>query len=172
MSEQNRAGSALTAKRLGDDGLRLIRTSREDKSMNREELFALRTALDQTLSWPDHVREAIMQWLTPQASKPNGLGNGAGQERLKTLDEALENRQAIKRTPANPEPAAPDFRRPAAPTPYAGKAPRGRPPISAKAAEQRLLAAMRETPGLSAALAKAAGGGRSATGERLRQLAA
>ena len=32
-----------------------------------------------------------MQWLAPQASKPNGLG--AGQERVKTLDEALEIRR-------------------------------------------------------------------------------
>jgi DNA-binding IclR family transcriptional regulator len=45
-------------------------------------------------------------------------------------------------------------------------------PTLAEAAEQRLLAAMRDNPGLTViALANAAGGSRSATGERLRQMA-
>jgi hypothetical protein len=43
---------------------------------------------------------------------------------------------------------------------------------AAQAAEQRLLTAMRQNPGLSViALANAAGSSRSATGERLRQMA-
>jgi hypothetical protein len=45
-------------------------------------------------------------------------------------------------------------------------------PTPAQAAEQKLLTAMRQNPGLSViALANAAGSGRSATGERLRQMA-
>jgi hypothetical protein len=53
------------------------------------------------------------------------------------------------------------------------KARRGRLSTSAKTAERKLIAAMRDNPGLSViALANAAGSSRSATGERLRQLAA
>jgi DNA-binding IclR family transcriptional regulator len=45
--------------------------------------------------------------------------------------------------------------------------------FAAKTAERKLLEAMRDNPGLSVvALANAAGSSRSATGERLRQLAA
>jgi hypothetical protein len=45
-------------------------------------------------------------------------------------------------------------------------------PTSAKTAERKLMAAMRDNPGISVvALANAAGSSRSATGERLRQLA-
>ena len=57
------------------------------------------------------------------------------------------------------------------PTPYAGKRRRAKP-SPAKAAEQRLLTAMRANPGASVnVLAKAAGSNRSSTSERLRQLA-
>ena len=49
--------------------------------------------------------------------------------------------------------------------------PRGRRPISARAEDQRLLTALRDSPGLSvAALAEAAHVGRSTAEERLRQL--
>jgi hypothetical protein len=45
-------------------------------------------------------------------------------------------------------------------------------PTSAQTVQRRLLAAMRDNPGLSViALANAAGSSRSATGERLRQMA-
>ena len=45
-------------------------------------------------------------------------------------------------------------------------------PTSAKTAERKLIAAMRDNPGLSVtALANAAGSSRSAAGERLRQMA-
>ena len=58
------------------------------------------------------------------------------------------------------------------PTPYVGKIRRGRPKTSAKTAERKLLAAMQDNPGVSViALANAAGSSRSATGERLRQMA-
>jgi hypothetical protein len=47
------------------------------------------------------------------------------------------------------------------------------PPFNARVADRRLLAAMRDNPGLSvAALANAAGSSRTAIGERLRRLAA
>lgn len=53
------------------------------------------------------------------------------------------------------------------------KAARPAKPNKAQTAERKLLAAMRDNPGLSViALANAASAGRSATGERLRQLAA
>ena len=53
-----------------------------------------------------------------------------------------------------------------------GKSKCGRPKTSPKTAERKLLAAMADNPGLSViALANAAGSSRSATGERLRQMA-
>ena len=52
------------------------------------------------------------------------------------------------------------------------QAKRTRKPTPAQAAERKLLAAMRDNPGLSiVALANAAGSSRTATGERLRQMA-
>jgi hypothetical protein len=109
--------------------------------MTREELTALRDAIDMTLALPDSIRELLAQWLTPAAAKPNG------------------------RDPHPPVPTS---------TPHSAKAKaRLRKPTSAKAAERKLIAAMRDNPGLSViALANAAGSSRSATGERLRQLAA
>src|ERR1700677_2733636 len=40
--------------------------------MTREELLALRDAIDEALAWPDSVRDQIGQWLTPETAKPNG----------------------------------------------------------------------------------------------------
>ena len=61
--------------------------------------------------------------------------------------------------------------RPTAPKPHAAK--RHDNPAHARAAERKLLAAMRERPGLSAAsLAKAVGAGLSTTKERLRRMGA
>jgi Winged helix-turn-helix DNA-binding len=58
------------------------------------------------------------------------------------------------------------------PTPRPAKTRRRKSAFSAKTAERKLLEAMRDNPGLSViALANAAGSSRSATGERLRQLA-
>jgi hypothetical protein len=125
--------------------------------MDREELSALRNAIDTVLTWPDSVRNEVARWLTPQGAKPNGRGHDpppfASPENLSGKTESFSPSRS--------------------PTPYAGKARPGAPPISAKAAEQRLLTAMRKNPGLTViALAKAAGAGRSATGDRLRRLAA
>jgi hypothetical protein len=59
------------------------------------------------------------------------------------------------------------------PTPYVGMRKRGRLKTSPKNAERKLIAAMRDNPNMSVVgLANAAGGSRSGTGERLRQMAA
>jgi hypothetical protein len=159
-----------------DDGLRRLSHGPFGRiHVTREQLLELRDALDQTLSWPDHVREAIGRWLVaPPAAKPNGAGAGAGQDRLKVLDEALAVRPAA---PANPEPAPrstalTQMRHPT-PVPYAGKARRGgKPATSATAAEERLLDALRSNSGASvAALAEAASAGKTMTAERLQRLA-
>jgi hypothetical protein len=42
--------------------------------MTREELTALRDAIDMTLALPDSIRELLAQWLAPAAAKPNGHG--------------------------------------------------------------------------------------------------
>jgi DNA-binding transcriptional ArsR family regulator len=42
--------------------------------MDREELTALRDAIDTLLTWPDSVREQMARWLAREAAKPgNGL---------------------------------------------------------------------------------------------------
>ena len=119
--------------------------------MTREELVALRDAIDITLALPDSIRELLAQWLTPAAAKPNG------------------------RDPHPPVPtptlkAAPTLRSDAS-KPHVAK--RYDNPANAPAAERKLLAAMRERPGLSAAsLAKIVGAGLSTTKERLRRIGA
>jgi hypothetical protein len=107
--------------------------------MTREELVALRDALDMTLALPENISELLAQWLAPAVPKPNG------------------------RDPHPPTPM---------PTPRAAKVRRGKPPISAKTAARKLLEAMKQNPNMSVVgLANAAGSSRSATGERLRQMA-
>jgi len=111
--------------------------------MTREELVALRDAIDMTLALPDSLREMLAQWLAP-AAKPNGH---------------------------DPHPPAPTPTPKAASRPHASK--RYDNPAHARAAERKLLAAMREHPGLSAAaLAKVVGAGLSTTKERLRRMGA
>jgi hypothetical protein len=151
-------------------------------AMTREELVAVRDVIDALLKCPDDVRELLTQWIAPQArwlapearpkgrtvplifSKPNGLDPHPPPMPSVSDSSGALGRIARERTEA-------PLRR--SPTPYTGKARRGRSPLSGKAAERRLLEAMRESPGLSVvALAKAASAGRSAAGERLRQLAA
>jgi hypothetical protein len=126
---------------------------RQGRPMSLDELTALHSALTAVLAWPDVVRAEMARWLAAEATKPNG------------------------RDP-HPPPIAPTSVEvqkvkisspPRSPTPYAGKARAGK----SKAAERKLIEAMETNPGLSvAALAKAAAAGRSATGERLRKLAA
>jgi hypothetical protein len=138
-----------------------------EEHMDRQELTALRDILDLILELPDNVRDQVAAWLAP--AKPNGhdphpiaAAKGSKLEQSSTATTIAEIRH-----PA----------RPARPAPYAGKVRLGRPQTSPKAAsknaENKLLTALSETPGLSMnALAKAAGVPKSSTGERLRQLAA
>jgi hypothetical protein len=119
--------------------------------VNRDELSALRDALSLTLALPDNLRVLLAQWLRDDPStglsqavpKPNGL---------------------------DPHPAVRTSPRPAAPVQARA---RHDNPAHARAAERKLLAAMRERPGLSsAALAKVVGAGLSTTKERLRRMGA
>jgi hypothetical protein len=105
--------------------------------LGREELAALRDAIDVLLRCPDAIREQLVRWFAPEAAKPNGRDHDP--------------------------PLASEFFPPAR---------RVRPKASTKNAERKLLGAMKDNPGLSVvALANAAGSSRSATGERLRQMA-
>jgi IclR helix-turn-helix domain len=40
--------------------------------MTREQLTALRDAIDTVLTWPDAVRAEVARWLALEAAKPNG----------------------------------------------------------------------------------------------------
>jgi hypothetical protein len=116
--------------------------------MTREELIQLRDAIDMTLALPDSIRELLAQWLTPAIAKPNGRG------------------------PHPPVPP-PTSEAALAPRPAVSKATRHDNPTHAREAERKLLAAMRERPGLSSAsLAKVVGAGLSTTKERLRRMGA
>ena len=113
--------------------------------MTRDELAALRDAIDTVLTWPDSVRAEIARWLAPAAAKP---GNG--------LDPHPPPVATASGARTDLQPAAIVAGGSTKPTPYAGKARRAKP-SPAKAAEQRLLAAMAANPGLSVnALANAA----------------
>jgi IclR helix-turn-helix domain len=130
--------------------------------MDREELLALQSALEAVLNWPPAVRDEVARWLAPnghaphEAPKPNGCGSHppiAPMENLSGKTETFSPRRS--------------------PAPYAGKARRGKPPTSAKAAERKLLEALQGSPGMSlATLAKATAAGRSTTRQRLHALAA
>jgi hypothetical protein len=114
--------------------------------MIREELVQLRDAIDMTLALPDSIREMLAQWLAPEVAKPNGR---------------------------DPHPPVPPPTPKAAPTPRPTASKPYDNPAHARAAERKLLAAMREHPGFSAAsLAKAVGAGLSTTKERLRRMGA
>jgi hypothetical protein len=122
--------------------------------MDRAELAALRDAIDLLLKCPDAVCEQLAKWFLPNAAKP---GNG--------LDPHSPPIAATK-SPEDSSGLSP--RRP----PYMGKSKRGRPKASAKTAERKLVEAMAQNPNMSViGLANAAGSSRSATGERLRQMA-
>jgi Winged helix-turn-helix DNA-binding len=109
--------------------------------MTREELIALRDAIDLTLALPDNIRELLAQWLAPAVAKPNGHDHHP--------PVLMSTPRVIK-----------------------VQVKRIRKPTPAQGAERTLLEAMRDNPGLSiVALANAAGSSRTATGERLRQMA-
>jgi Winged helix-turn-helix DNA-binding len=124
--------------------------------MGREELLMVRALIDAFLALPEDLRAEVSRLLTLEAAKP---GNG--------LDHHPPPPPAANSSSQKEQP----LRR--APTPYVSERRRARLQASSKAAERKLLAAMRDNPGLSViALANAAGSSRSATGERLRQMAA
>jgi hypothetical protein len=109
--------------------------------MDREELLKLHAALGAVLALPESIHELLAKWL--ETAKPNGHD---------------------PHPPAVPSPTLK-----AASKPHTAK--RYDNPAHARAAERRLLAAMREHPGLSAAsLAKVVGAGLSTTKERLRRM--
>jgi hypothetical protein len=112
--------------------------------VTREELVALRYVIDLTLALPDSIREMLAQWLAPAIAKPNGHGPHLPVPLLTSRPATRVKAKAKYDNPAH-----------------------------ARTAERRLLAAMREHPGLSAAsLAKVVGAGLSATKERLRRMGA
>ena len=114
--------------------------------MNRQELTALRDALDALLVWPDGVLVQMARWLADVA-KPNG------------------------RDPAPPVPSAPGPGKAKARNSF--EAARRAKLTEARTAEQRLIAAMKDNPSMSViALANAVDASRSTTGERLRRLSA
>ena len=169
--------------------------------MNRDELDALRDAIDTLLTWPDAVRGQVARWLAP-----NDVGGNPPPASVTDK----ENNGAKDASGGNPPPK-PNGRDPH-PPPIApmgtvdrdagansppgarktnkngmgggGNSPPGarRSPTpyagkarasKSKAAERKLIATMEANPGASvAALAKAASASRSRTGDRLRQLAA
>jgi hypothetical protein len=119
--------------------------------MTRQELTALRDAIDMTLALPDSIRALLAQWLAPETAKPNG--HDPHPPRFQAVA-ASDSRSRITAPLSRPTQA-------------------GQNRSNSRPAELRLLAAMRGKPGSSMnALAKAAGANRASTGERLRRLAA
>jgi hypothetical protein len=131
--------------------------------MDRDELTALRDAIDVMLAWPDGVRDQVARWLTPEAAKPNGRGNGA----LAIL--GFPDNDLAPTKGAN---SVGEFSPRRSPSPKPAKTRRGTSPTSAKTAERKLIEVMKATPGATVVeLARAVGGNRSAIGDRLRTMA-
>ena len=121
--------------------------------MIRDELAALHDAIDTVLTWPPAVLAEVARWLSPAAPQP---GNGLDPHPPSITPRSGESTATPSVAVLSERPA---------------KARRGKP-TPTQAAERRLLTAMQANPGLSViALANAANASRSATGERLRQLA-
>jgi hypothetical protein len=125
--------------------------------MTREELTALRDSIDLTLALPDSIREMLAQWLAPAAAKPNGVDRHPPQFQPVDASNSASRIAAPEKAASKPPPPIKRYDNPA----------------HARAAERKLLAAMREQPGLSAAsLAKIVGAGLSTTKERVRRMGA
>jgi hypothetical protein len=154
--------------------------------MNRQELTALRDAINVVLNWPDSVCTQVAAWLFPGLPKPNGrdphppplasadlepvpsvAGGSTKQEKLDAASVSVRQAERWEKLAD-----VPDDQFEAALTAPPPHPVRRRYPSSAKTAEQRLLTALQEHSGASVnALAKAAGANRSSAGERLRGLA-
>jgi Winged helix-turn-helix DNA-binding len=118
--------------------------------VEREKLLIVRALIDAFLALPEDLQAEISRLLASESPKPNGH------------DPHPVHGDGVASAPTRSQPG-----------PHIGKARRRKLIFSAKTAERKLLAAMQDNPGLSViALANAAGSSRSATGERLRQLAA
>jgi hypothetical protein len=116
--------------------------------MDKEQLTALRDVLDLILRLPDAMRSEIAAWLRPEAAqKPS---NGVDRHPLPVApNPSMRLRSASIQRLADASAA------------------------KARVAEENLLIAMRQNPGLTErALANAAKASRSATSERLKRLAA
>ena len=100
--------------------------------MTREELVQLRDAIDMTLALPDSIREMLAQWLAPATAKPNERPNG--------VTKPAHSPHVLASTP-----------RPAvAKAKHGGRRRGGKfDEASARAAEQKLLEAIRERPDLT-----------------------
>jgi hypothetical protein len=109
--------------------------------VTREELVALRDAIDMTLALPDSLRALLAQWLAPEASKPNGH----------------DLRSPVPTPPLR--------------TVKARAARRAKPFSTKTAERRLLAAMADNPGLSVIALANAAASSRSAIGERLRQLA-
>jgi hypothetical protein len=108
--------------------------------MTRDELTALRDAIDITLALPDSIREMLAKWLTPAAAKPNGHDPCPPVLRPSPRTVKVQAARRVKPTPAQ------------------------------AAEKRLLTAMRDNPGLSVVALANAAGSSRSATGERLRQL--
>lgn len=87
--------------------------------MSRDELATLRDALDLLVKLPDHLRDQLVEWLAPEAAKPNG--RDPHPPSIADRRESATGLSSPRRSP----------------TPYAGKAsPRG--PLASAKAEQKL----------------------------------
>jgi hypothetical protein len=129
---------ALTARPLADDG-RASWALREKQRMNREELSALRDAIDAVLAWPESVCDQVARWLAPEASKPSG--RDPHPPRIAPTGHGTETGQfQPQRAAPTPRPAGPGPRPTKARIVEASEA-------KTRAAERRLLDAPSECQG-------------------------
>ena len=138
--------------------------------MTRDELAALRDAIDTVLTWPPAVLAEVARWLSPPAAKPNGhdphppTTGRAGPNGPPEAGNGQENGEAGG---PNGPPGAAAARQM---TPRPAKARRNT--SNTPTAEQKLIAALEQSPSASISrLAKAAGANRTSTRERLQLLA-
>jgi biotin operon repressor len=117
--------------------------------MDRNELEALRDAIETVLAWPPAVLDQVASWLAPGA---------VADVRHKAAPHVGHKPNGVDRQP---------------PPTAAKSAKLSNPPTPGRSNDRRLLDTLRDNPGLSAnALAKASNVSRTTTSTRVRQLAA
>ena len=160
--------------------------------MTRAELLTLHSAIATILSWPPAVLDEVRRWLTPEDARLPDARRGNGIDHHPPPSATGRDGEIKPRRPGGKLPGvnrAPAVNLPAfdpgqakTPTPSAKDRRRGSQAsierlaeqnrAKARAVEDRLMAAMRDNPGRTVlSLAAAAQASRSATGDRLRQLA-